>query len=107
MELTKDSQKLLAILYKHYLEKRKNGFSKSDANKFGNSHDIHEQLCSEWFFQDVDDTCRELSRVGLLNCFYADNIAYYVQLTDTAIIYMETRFKNGIIGVAEFIANII
>ena len=57
-------------------------------------------------FEDVDDTCRELSRANLLNCFWADNIAYNVILSDNAIIYMENRFKNGLTEVLEFIDKI-
>lgn len=75
MELTKDSEKLICLIYKDYLEKRKSGLSKSKANEFGSSHDIHERLCPNWIFEDVDDTCRELHRAGLLTCFWADNIA--------------------------------
>lgn len=107
MELTKDSEKLICLIYKDYLEKRKSGLSKSKANSFGSSHDIHEKLCPNWIFEDVDDTCRELSRCGLLDCFWADNIAYRVTLSDSGIIYMENRFKNGLLGVIEFITNFI
>ena len=35
MELTKDADKLVCILYKSYLEKRKVGFSKGRAREFG------------------------------------------------------------------------
>ena len=105
MDLTKDSEKLLCLLYKDYLEKRKSGLSKSSSNSFGNSHDIHEHLCPDWIFEDVDDTCRELSRVGLLHCLWADNIAYHVALSDSGIIYMENRFKNGLLGVVDFLSK--
>lgn len=107
MNLTKDSQKLICILYKSYLEKRKSGYSKSNANNFGSSHDIHKNLCSNWLFDDVDDTCRELSNIGLLNCMWADNIAYIVRISDQGIIYMENRFKNGLVGVIDFLTKFI
>lgn len=106
MELTKDAEKLICLLYKSYLQKRKSGISKSQATCFGSSHDIHEQLCPELIFEDVDDTCRELSRADLLNCLWADNIAYHVILSDSAIIYMENRFKNGLVEVLEFVDKI-
>lgn len=105
--MTKDSEKLICLLYKSYLAKKKSGCSKSQANSFGSSHNIHEQLCPDWVFEDVDDTCRELSRAGLLICFWADNIAYEVSLSDAGIIYMENRFKNNISAIADFIAKII
>lgn len=106
MELTKDAEKLICLLYKSYLQKRKSGISKSQATCFGSSHDIHEQLCPDLIFEDVDDTCRELSRADLLNCLWADNIAYHVILSDNAIVYMENRFKNGLSEVLEFIDKI-
>lgn len=106
MDLTKDSEKLLCILYKNYLEKRKAGVPKSTAKSFGSSHDIHESLCPNWIFEDVDDTCRELSRSGMLNCFWADNIAYHVNLSDFAISYMDNRFKNNLKDVLNFLTNL-
>lgn len=107
MKLTKDSDKLICLLYKTYLEKRKSGLSKSAANSFGSSHDIHENLCPDWIFEDVDDTCRELSRANLLDCLWADNIAYHVSISDSGIIYMENRFVNGLLEVTDFISKFI
>ena len=105
MELTKDSQKLICLLYKSYLEKRKSGCSKSAANNFGSSHNIHEALCPDWIFEDVDDTCRELSRAGMLDCFWADSIAYSVSISDSGIVYMQNRFKNGLKEVANLVKD--
>ncbi len=107
MDLTKDSEKLLCVLYKNYLEKRKSGAAKSEAKSFGSSHNIHESLCPNWLFEDVDDTCRELSRAGMLNCLWADSIAYHVNLSDFAISYMDNRFKNGLKDVINFLANLL
>lgn len=106
VSLTKDSDKLICLMYKQYLNDRKNGISKSIAKSFGSSHNIHEDLLSDWNFEDVDDTCRELSRAGLIQCIWADNIAYEVFLSDNGIIYMENRFKNGLSEVADFIDKI-
>lgn len=107
MNLTKGSEKLICVLYRNYLEKLKSGVPKSKAKLFGSSHTIHQQLCSDWLFEDVDETCRELSRAKLLNCFWADNIAFQVSLSDSAIIYMENRFKNGLLDVIDFLTKFI
>lgn len=107
MELTKDSEKLICVLYKAYLEKRKSGLPKSKAKSFGSSHAIHETFFPDLMFEDVDDTCRELSRAKLLNCFWADNIAFNVSISDQGIIYMENRFKDNILSVADFISKFI
>lgn len=101
--LTKDSDYLLCVLYRHYKDRRKSGMSKAEAKHFSGSKYIFSNLVPEWTFEDVDETCRELARAGLLNCFYADNIVWDANLSDNAIIYMENRFKNG---VSEVIDNI-
>jgi len=107
LSLTKDAEKLICIMYKNYLEKRKAGEPKSKAKKFGGSNSIHEKLLPKWSFQDVDDTCRELSRAGLLSCMWASDVAYNVSLSDSGISYMENRFKNGLKEVTDFISKIL
>lgn len=105
MQLTKDAKRLICLLYNDYLQKLKHGSSKSDAKFFGSSHNIHQTLCPNLLFEDVDDTCRELSRAGFINCLWADNIAYSVHLSDDGIIYMENRFKKGLLDVTDFITK--
>ena len=105
-ELTKDSEKLLCVIYKDYLEKRKTGKTKSEANYYDSSHVIHENLLPQWLFDDVDDTCRELSRAGMIDCIWGDNIAIRIHLSDQGISYMENRFKNGLNEVMDFISNL-
>lgn len=105
--LTKDSEKLLCVIYKNYLEKRKSGISKSDANYYESSHVIHEKLLPKWSFSDVDDTCRELSRSGMINCSWGNNIAIGIKISDQAIYYMENRFKNGLSEIVDFIAKLL
>lgn len=105
-ELTKDAEYLLCAIYKAYKEGRKSGKSKFDAKMIGSSKLIHSTLMSEWSFEDVDETCRELSRADYADCQYADNVTWHLALTDKAIIYMENRFVNGLTGVLEYMAKI-
>ena len=107
MELSSDATKLITMLYKDYLEKRKSGIAKSQAIAFGSSHDIHERLCPDWIFEDVDDTCRELSLANLLDCFWADSIAYDVNLSQNGITFMENKFKGNLVAVTKFLADLI
>lgn len=60
----------------------------------------------KWSFEDVDETCRELSRAGLLQCGYGDDVVCVAVLTDTAIIYMENRFKNGLASLSQHLKSI-
>lgn len=92
--LTKNSNKLLGVMYKSYLKKRKSGISKSDANYFTSSRSIQEELMPSRCFEDVDDTCRELNRADMIDCTWADNTAWDISISDTGIYYMENRSRN-------------
>lgn len=107
MELTKESEKLLCLIYADFLKKRKADLSKTKSKLLGSSYDIHQHLCSDWDFEDVDDSCRELNRAELLDCFWADGIAYNVSLTDIGISHMENRFKNNLNEITDFITKFI
>lgn len=106
--LSKDADYLICLIYKNYLQLRKNGCSKSDAKILGNSQDVNTKIIPKWSFADTDDTCRELIKKQLLdNRIYVDNYCGYMSLSDEGIIYMENRFKNGLIEVTDFIAKFI
>lgn len=105
-ELTKDADAMICVLYKNYLQRRKSGVTKCDAKFLGGSTEIHTDLMPKWSFEDVDETCRELSRAGFLDCLFADNITYLAYLTDDAIIYMENRFKDGFFSLLEHLGSL-
>lgn len=106
IELTKDAEYLLCLMYKAYIEKRKNKVIKEDAKYTGSALNIHNKLIPEWVEEDVAETCRELDRAGFLKCLYADNTVCDSALTDKAIIYMENRFINGLTSVLEYMGKI-
>lgn len=105
-KLTNDADYLLCTLYKHYKEQRKKGINKTDAKYIGDSEFIFQTMLPEWTFEDVDETCCELSRAGLLKCLYSDDTVDLAVLEDTAIIYMENRFKNGMSEILDNIARL-
>lgn len=106
LRLTRDSDALICLLYKHYCQQLKRGISKSDAKQFGGSPEIHKSIAPKWTFENVDETCKELSRAGLLNCYCAENIVWDSSLSDEGIIYMENRFKDGLKDVLEYLEKI-
>lgn len=106
IKLTKDADVLICTLYKAYLQRRKNKQSKSEARVMGSSEVIREDLLPKWQFEDVDDTCRELSRAGLLSCSYGDDTVCFSELSDSGIAYMEQRFKTGLSAVLDYIEAI-
>jgi hypothetical protein len=106
VELTKDADTLICLLYKAYIEKRESGVSKANAKSFGGSDNIHQSIVPSWPFDDVDETCRELDRAGLLNCQYADNIVYFANLPNESITYMEGRFGRKLGNVLDYIKKL-
>jgi hypothetical protein len=106
IQLTKDADALICLLYKQYCQKLKDGVPKMQAKMFGSSEDIQKTVAPKWTFEDVDETCRELDRSGLIECFYADDIAYQTWLTDIGITYMENRFKNNLDNVLDYLNKI-
>lgn len=106
IELTSDSDALICLMYKAYCNSRNNGINKFQAKQFGSSEDIQSSLTPNWSKEDTLETCRELARANLLDCSYADGIIYTSYLTDQAIIYMESRFKNNLSDVLEYIGKI-
>ena len=104
--LTKDADALICVLYKAYLQRRKDGTDKFHAKLFGGSPDIHENLMPKWSFEDVDETCRELCRARYIDVVFDDDIANTVILSDVGIIYMENRFVDGLSGVIGYLERI-
>ena len=103
MELTKDATKLICTVYKSFLEKRKSGESKANAKHF--EPDYYKTLSpiSSWSDADIMDTLAELKRAGFLKLYINGGF----QLNDEAIIFMEKRFKNGLVEVSDFISKFI
>ena len=104
VKLSKDADYVICRIYETYLDSRQRGTTKDKAKYLGSSKSIAGRNLNDWQWADVDDTCRELGRAGLLEIMYADNMAYEVYLNDAAIIYMEGRFGNSIKKVLEYIS---
>ncbi len=106
INLTKDADELICVLYKSYLERRKDGLSKSNAKKFGGYAEIQSKLMPKHSAEDVNETCCELSRAKMVDCFFADDVVQHLWLTDASVIYMESRFKDRIDSVLDYLVKI-
>ncbi len=106
IQLTKDSEALICLLYKNYLESRNNGDSRESAKQFGNIPDIQSNFVPNWLEEDVLDCCFELGTAKLISYIPADNTAMYIELTNAGIIYMEGRFENKVNYVLDYINKI-
>lgn len=94
--LSKEADYLICALYRAYTEQRADGAAKSQAKCFGSSAEIRDAFMPEALYEDVDETCKELSRNGMLNCVESDFEVLRAELTDESIVYMENRYKNKI-----------
>lgn len=101
-ELTKDADKLSCCIYKQYLEKRKSGKSKFDSKNFYDNFYVNDKHIGDWIPDDVQETLLELHKAKYLRLDIAGNFI----LEDTMIIYMENRFKNGLLEVLDILSKV-
>lgn len=107
MNLTKESKKVLYVLYKEYEKRRKSGQSRSDSRFFSSASDIQSNFFPSIPLADIEDSLRELGINGFLNNFYADNTIYICNLSDYAIATMEELPKDRFVSITDFISKFI
>lgn len=107
IQLSKDADYLICLIYKHYLELRDNGISKSEAKKINSLEDIH-YLVPDWSLDDIHETCLELSNKNLLSKKkpYIDEKYAHFSVSDDGIIYMENRFSDKINKIIDYISKL-
>lgn len=103
MELTRDTNTILCLIYKEFLARRKDGMSKSEAKSFDCPASIQIQFMQGILTDDIHDALMELANVGFAKVYVTDDF----MLTDKAIAFMENKFKKGLIEVTDFIAKFI
>ena len=106
IQISVEADLLLSHIYDAYLKKRKDNVPKATAKFFGSSENLV-PLVPFMIFEDIDDTCRELGRAGLLSIRYADNICYHISLSDAGIVYMENRFGNQVSKLLDHIHKLV
>ncbi|MBE5966976.1 MAG: hypothetical protein E7255_08425 [Lachnospiraceae bacterium] len=102
-ELSRDADKMICCLYKEFLSRRKSGLPKQTARRFSDEYYKSDSILSKWLPDDVDDTILELGQKNYLHVY----IGGEYELEDSAIVYMEKRFKNGLIEITDFITKFI
>lgn len=105
--ISSDAKRLLITLYREYISRMKSGQDITSATFFGRSQDIKNHCLSDEPLANVEHWCRELSREKYLSCFFADNTAYEISLTDKTIRECEDRFKGKLVEIAKFLSNFI
>ena len=105
--LTKQAKTVLYHMYKEYLVRRDNQIPRSRAKEFGSAESIHTSLFPDCSLEDIEDVLRELDRNGFLNNHYADDTIYDCELSDSAIVKMESQKKEALLTVADFISKFV
>lgn len=104
--LSNDSKYLLLMLYKMYIERRKDGTSKSKSRSFEDVPYIHTNLMPQWSEEDILDTVNELVRQKFLTAVYGGNTAFEIELSTTGVSKMEHRFKDSANNVINALSKI-
>lgn len=105
--LTKEAKTVLYHMYKEYLVRRDSQIPRSRAKEFGSAESIHASLFPDWSLEDIEDVLRELGRNNFLNNLYADDTVYDCELSNSAIVKMESQKKETLLSVADFISKFI
>ena len=105
--VTKDSERLIVLLYTRYVVSVKNGIPRNEARLFGDCDQIASLFCPEKPVEDVSDLLFELARADYLEVSVYDDMPCECKLTLPCIVMMENRFKDGIKSILDFIANLV
>lgn len=103
INLTKEAEKMLAVAYKIFLDRRKQGKSRLDSKRFNLALLGNIKPFDTWPDSDINDVVFELAQ----NCMVKVYLGGDFDLTDLAIAVMQTRFKNGLIDVLSFISQFV
>lgn len=101
LQLTKDADKMICCVYREYLQRRKLGLSVAESCIFKAEYFQNDPVLSAWNPDDCMTTAEELDRAGLFKVWISGDF----EITSDAIFYMENRFKNGILELADFISK--
>ena len=96
IELTKNADALMCIIYAKYLVDKKSGKLEDDARYIGGSSEVAVYTQNGLTSDETDACLRELSRNGLIEAQTASGIVVFSKLLDPGISFMERRGINKI-----------
>lgn len=102
VKLTKDADRMICEIYATYLERRSSGEPKSVAVDFSDESLWPDQHRPDWLCDDGRACIVELRNAGLISCLLYGGF----MLKPQGIIYMESRFPNGLSQVLDFLGKI-
>lgn len=102
-ELTIETKKILCLVYKEYIDRKKNGINRESAKLFNSNFYEDISQLSKYSKDDINSFTEELLK--------ADYIEKYIdgsfELQNKAIIILENRFKNNAKEVLNFLTSLI
>ena len=101
MGITKDAEKIICYIYKIYLTRRKSGQSRAESRDFDEDFYKSDRELSEWCESDIEDCLVELAQHGYIKLYIGGDFV----LLEPTIVYMENKFKKGLVEVTDFIAK--
>ncbi len=104
--LPKSSEYLLAQLYRAFKDKTSNGQSIAQSKMFGSFENIKRLYLPEFSDEDVIELINSLKRADFLDVKYADNVPYFIFLTDKSIATFEQRFRNNLDKFIDYFAKL-
>ena len=102
IQLTKDADKSICLIYKEYLDRRKSGLDKKNAKDFFCREQWPAAFVEKSNLSDFLDTIQELQNIG----FVRRTMGGGFYLEDAGILYMEQRFPDGVAQVLDWLAKI-
>lgn len=101
INLSKDADKSICLIYKEYLRRRKSGSDKKSAKDFFYREQWPDDFTEKGGISDFLDTLRELQNAG----FIRRTMGGGFYLEDDGVIYMEQRFPNGLAQVLDWLGK--
>lgn len=102
VELTKDADKLLGLIYYNYLVRLKDKQPKRQARYYADSDNWPKSFRETFCDEDIRDLLAELKRAKFIKKYIADGF----ELEDAGIIYMENRFPRGLEQVLDWLIKL-
>lgn len=105
--LTNDAKAFVAVLYREYCTRRKQGKTIEESMYMEDDTVIKEKLAPKLPLDDVTHLCWYLADKDILSVMPGDDRANDVSITDDGIAFMEGRFPNGVKDAIDLIGKLV
>ena len=103
--LTKDAERLFALLCKSHKEKRKQGLSLEECRSLGDMFSINSEYMTGLTLEGTRLLCDELKASGLIDFREVDGAFHMAELTPVGISFMESKFRRGLEDILDFLSK--